>query len=146
MIMAYDEGAWHPNSNLLLLVVLLSVAALVPLYRLARGDPRRLPLLLAPALPFVAAYAFIAYFDFGNSGAYTGNGTLGGGARIDLIASLGRALPYSLYFLPILLLLALGHWSWLRTNVSWLFWLTFASGAVLQLLFSLAFVLVWFER
>lgn len=146
MILAYDEGAWHPDGNLLLLVVLLSIAALVPLYRLAKGEPWRLPLLLALVLPFVATFAFIAYFDFGNSGAYTGNGSLGGGARIDLVASLGHALPYFLYLLPILLLLALGSWRWLRTKVPWLFWLTFAFGAVLQLLFSLAFILVWFER
>ena len=143
MILAFDEGAWHPDSNFMLLPPLLAIVALIYLFRYADG--RRWPgTYVVSTLPFIAAYAFVAHFDYGNSGSYTGTGS---GARyLDLIASLSHAWPYTLFFAPILLLLALGYWGWLRRKARPLFWTAFVLISVLQLLLTLSWVLVWFER
>ena len=144
MILAFDEGAWHPDSTFLLLPPVLAIVALIFLFGYAGG--RKWPgTYLVSALPFIAAYAFVAHFDYGNSGSYSSS--TGSGARhLDLITSLSHAWPYALFFAPIPLLLMFSHWGWLRAKVPPLFWTAFVLGAVLQLLLTLSWVLVWFER
>jgi len=100
----------------------------------------------ASALPFLAAYAFIAYFDYGNSGGYSGDGSVGPGASLDLVRSFWHALPYSICFGAIAPLLAISHWSWLKGRRSAVFWFAFALLCALQLLGTVAFVLIWFEQ
>lgn len=146
MIITFDEGAWHPQPELLGILFILSIASLVPLARLARGARTGLGVYVSTALPLIAAFAFIAYFDFGNSGEYTGDGTLGAGAHLDVGKSLLHALPYSVYFGPGILLLGLAHLAWLRKKVRWLFWSVFALGAVLQVAFAFGFMMAWVER
>lgn len=146
MIMAFDEGAWHPGGLELLLVlvapfVTMRVLALFVARKCSRGLA-----FAAAALPFLAAYAFIAYFDYGNSGSYTGDGSMGPGASLDLVRSFWHALPYAVCFGPIVLLLAMSHWSWLKVRLPGVFWLAFALLCSLQLLGAMAFLLIWFEQ
>jgi len=118
MIMAYDEGAWHPNGAVLNLWLLLAVASLVPLLLLAMGRPgqRARPLYyLATVTPFAALLLLNVYSDYGFSGAYTGEGTIGAGAHIDVVKGLSVTLrQYAVFFWPTVIGLLLVKWAWRR--------------------------------
>jgi hypothetical protein len=141
MIMIYDEGAWHPADGLILLWFIMAIAGFVPLIRLARGRRGRW-LVLGGLLPLFGLAAFMIYFDWGRSAEYTGDGTLGAGARLDIIAALGHTLgSYAPYLVSTLAVLGLAHWTWLRRRARLLFWPLFSLGLVFQLLSDVAIVI-----
>ena len=135
VILMYDEGAWHPSDLVIMLWFLSAIAGLIPLFRLAAGTPKKRIHYLAAAAPIVTLFMFMVYFDYGRSGAYTGDGTLGKGAHIDIIGSLEHTLKYAITFAPSLLLVGLSRWGWLRATVPLAFWIMFSGVTILQLFF-----------
>lgn len=110
MIMAFDEGAWHPDGWFLLLTMASAVIPFVPLMMLAHAKIGRGFAYLVTALPFLAAAAFIVYAEHGLSGSYTGDGTLGADAHVNVAAIPGQVLPFMFCFAPNVFLLRLSQW------------------------------------
>jgi hypothetical protein len=131
----YDEGAWHPSDLFIMLWFVSAIVGLVPIGRLAAGTPRKRVHYLAATVPIVTLFIFMVYFDYGRSGAYTGDGTLGTGVHIDIIGSLEHTLKYTITFVPSVLLIGLSMWGRLRATVPLAFWIIFSVITMLQLLF-----------
>ncbi len=134
MIMAYDEGAWHPDSNLIWLWLLPALVAVVSQVRLARGAPRRVADYVVVALPVASLLGLNLYFDYGQSGSYVGDGSMGSGAHFDLFGGVVRTVWECL---PTLVLIAFAHWDRLRLQARGGYWSIFAVFVVMEFVFGL---------
>jgi hypothetical protein len=143
MILAWDEGAWHPGAAPSFLWLLTVTVSLAMVFNMARGGPRSKLRYAIIAQPLPVLFALNLYILYGLSGEYVGNGEIGPGAHVDIPSALSLTLTGSLFLSFTALALALAHLQLARPVIPWVrwaYWVAFAAFVVFQLMAAL---LLW---
>ena len=143
MIFAFDEGAWHPNENVVYAWAFLALLSLVSQALLAATGRRRTFYYVAFALPVVGLFAYNAYVSYGSNGMYMGGGSIGPGAKVDWSwACEATAVQLAFCSVPTWISVLLAHWRAFRRRVPRVFGVVFVVLAIMQLACGLVLVVV----
>ncbi|MEQ1900998.1 MAG: hypothetical protein ABL866_09725 [Devosia sp.] len=141
MILAYAEGAWHPNGFIVVLWVLIAVGSLFSQTLIARGVQPKWLHYAAIISPLPALFILNLYVDFGRSGYNMRLGTIWAHALFYVPGSFAATITQCATFrAPTLVAVLFAHWNWLRTKLPILFWFMLIVGLIAQVASGLIFV------
>lgn len=141
MIMAYDEGAWHPSPVLSGLWLVLALASLVSQLLLARGGHRKAIYYVIIVLPVVGLFAFNAYLNYAASLPHVETDSGNYYVRSSAIA---RTATELLFGIPTLVAVVIAHLGRLRVRSPRLFWGLFGLVVLIECLSGSLFWIIKF--